>query len=62
VRTTGPRATARTRFQSPGLNARRADGLAYSGFAPGKKAGDETDFRDGSGNDVAFDDDDLPPF
>lgn len=34
----------------------------YRGFAPGKKSGPETDFRDGSGNDVAFDDDDLPPF
>lgn len=34
----------------------------YRGFAPGKKSGPETDFRDGSGNDVSFDDDDLPPF
>lgn len=34
----------------------------YRGFAPGKKAGPEANFRDGSGNDVAFDDDELPPF
>lgn len=34
----------------------------YRGFSPGKKAGPETNFRDGSGNDVDFDDDDLPPF
>jgi replicative DNA helicase len=34
----------------------------YRGFAPGKKAGPETNFRDGSGDDIAFDDDDLPPF
>ncbi len=32
-------------------------------FAPGAKSGPEADFRDGSGNDVQFDDDDdLPPF
>lgn len=34
----------------------------YRGFAPGKKSGPEADFRDGSGNDVDFDDDELPPF
>lgn len=34
----------------------------YRGFAPGKKAGPETNFRDGSGNEVSFDDDELPPF
>lgn len=33
----------------------------YRGFAPGKKTGPETDFRDGSGNDVDFDNE-LPPF
>jgi replicative DNA helicase len=31
-------------------------------FAPGAKSGPEANFRDGSGNDVQFDDDDLPPF
>lgn len=31
-------------------------------FAPGKKSGPEADFRDGSGNDVSFDDEELPPF
>jgi len=32
-------------------------------FAPGSKSGPETNFRDGSGNDVSFDDDEeLPPF
>ena len=31
-------------------------------FAPGKKTGPEADFRDGSGNDVSFDDEELPPF
>lgn len=32
-------------------------------FAPGAKSGPEENFRDGSGNDVQFDDDDdLPPF
>ena len=30
-------------------------------FAPGRKDGPEADFRDGSGNDVDFDDD-VPPF
>ena len=30
-------------------------------FAPGKKSGPESDFRDGSGDDVSFGDDDLPP-
>ncbi|MCA9303706.1 MAG: hypothetical protein KC996_06260, partial [Phycisphaerales bacterium] len=30
-------------------------------FAPGKKTGPEENFRDGSGNDVQFDDE-LPPF
>lgn len=34
----------------------------YRGFAPGKKAGPEANFRDGSGDDIGFDDDDLPPF
>ncbi len=33
----------------------------YRGFAPGKKAGPEENFRDGSGNDIDFDDE-LPPF
>lgn len=33
----------------------------YRGFAPGKKSGPEENFRDGSGNDLDFDDD-LPPF
>lgn len=32
-------------------------------FAPGSKSGPESNFRDGSGNDVQFEDhDDLPPF
>ena len=31
-------------------------------FAPGKKTGPEENFRDGSGNDIDFDDDELPPF
>ncbi len=31
-------------------------------FAPGSKSGPEADFRDGSGNDVRFDDEELPPF
>lgn len=31
-------------------------------FAPGSKSGPEADFRDGSGNDVSFDDEELPPF
>jgi|TARA_R110002072_G_scaffold224467_1_gene381541 replicative DNA helicase len=31
-------------------------------FAPGSKSGPEVNFRDGSGNDVDFDDDDIPPF
>jgi replicative DNA helicase len=32
-------------------------------FAPGSRSGPESNFRDGSGNDVHFDDDDdLPPF
>ncbi|MFI4896234.1 MAG: replicative DNA helicase [Phycisphaerales bacterium JB059] len=31
-------------------------------FAPGKKTGPVEKFRDGSGNDVDFDDDELPPF
>lgn len=33
----------------------------YRGFAPGKKSGPEDNFRDGSGNDIDFDDE-LPPF
>lgn len=33
----------------------------YRGFAPGKKSGPEGNFRDGSGNDIDFDDE-LPPF
>ncbi|MCH8508850.1 MAG: replicative DNA helicase [Phycisphaerales bacterium] len=34
----------------------------YRGFSPGKKSGPEQNFRDGSGNDIDFDDDELPPF
>lgn len=34
----------------------------YRGFSPGKKSGPEENFRDGSGDDVDFDDDELPPF
>ncbi len=34
----------------------------YRGFAPGKRSGPESDFRDGSGNDIDFEDDELPPF
>jgi hypothetical protein len=33
----------------------------YRGFSPGKKSGPEENFRDGSGDDVDFDDE-LPPF
>ncbi len=31
-------------------------------FAPGNKSGPEANFRDGSGNDVSFDDEEMPPF
>ncbi|MEM9372044.1 MAG: replicative DNA helicase [Planctomycetota bacterium] len=45
----------------PGPSAAPVPPTEYRGFAPGKKTGPEADFRDGSGNDIDFDDE-LPPF
>ncbi len=58
-------------FDGPDFDpAPAADGPGFSDqapvqkhtFAPGNKSGPEADFRDGSGNDVSFDDEELPPF
>ena len=56
-------------FDGPDFDPAPASGPDFSdapvqrhSFAPGKKSGPEADFRDGSGNDVSFDDEELPPF
>ena len=57
-------------FDGPDFDPAPATGPDFSdappvqkhSFAPGKKTGPEADFRDGSGNDVSFDDEELPPF